>query len=204
MAFWKRRVRAAPNSIHVDHDEVCIRLENHVRGFFDGRQVDSLTWPYGPLARTNAHFHVLRIAPTDPGGLWVYVSIGGWAWGTHTDRGLEFIIATDHETDRAVELLAMNVWYNRDSALGVGHTVPNGEPWLPGSACDHWVISLPYPWGPDLEVAHVGDRHVDFVWMLPITKAECDFKVEFGLEALEQHFEDAELEYWDATRTSLV
>ena len=119
-------------------------------------------------------------------------------------RGAEFILATAEPTSRAVELLAMAVWYHRGGHLGLGHTMPIGEPWLPGSACDYFVISLPYPFGADLETLHVGDRHVDFLWLVPITEAERDFKVTHGLEALEQRFEDAALRYWDPYRSSLA
>jgi len=56
---------------------------------------------------------------------------------------------------------------------------------VPGSRCDRLLVSLPYPWGPNLQTCHVGDRHVDFLWLLPITQEECDFKVTNGLEALE-------------------
>ena len=38
------------------------------------------------------------------------------------------------------------------------------------------------------KVAHVGDRHVEFLWLLPITEAERDFKVADGLEAMEARF----------------
>lgn len=202
MAFWTRRERVAGTSLHVGHDDVCMQLEAHVHSFFEGRPSESVTWPYGPSKR-NDHFHVLRFAP-GADGLWVYVSVGSWAWSPDRLRSLEFIVAADHPTDRAVELIAMASFYNRDIPLGVGHTLPHGRPWLPGSKCDHLLVSLPYPWGPDLETAHVAERHVDFLWLLPITKAERDFKVLHGLEALEQRFEDAELEFWNATRESVI
>lgn len=134
----------------------------------------------------------------------MYVSIGAWAATEDANYGLEFILTTPFETDRAVELLAMNVYYHRDGRLGLGHTVPIGEPWLPGSQCDHWLISLPYPYGPNLQSCHVGDRHIDFLWLLPITKAEREFKIAHGLEALEQRFEDGDLRYWDVHRSSIV
>jgi hypothetical protein len=91
-----------------------------------------------------------------------------------------------------------------DGTLGLGHTLPIGEPWLPGSNCDHLLVSLPYPWGPDLETCHVGDRHVDFLWLLPITRAEHDLKIASGLEALESLFEERGLRYWDAHRPSVA
>jgi hypothetical protein len=98
----------------------------------------------------------------------------------------------------------MTVFYNRTGKLGLGHTVPIGEPWLPGSGCDHLLISLPYPFGPDLQTCHVGDRHIDILWLLPITERERTLKVSSGLESLESRFEGAGLRYWKAVRESIV
>lgn len=98
----------------------------------------------------------------------------------------------------------MTVFYNRAGRLGWGHTVPLGEPWLPGSRCDHFLLSTPYPFDLGLERCHVGDRHIDFLWLLPITAMERDFKVTHGLESLEVHFEEAGLEYWQVDRRSTV
>jgi Suppressor of fused protein (SUFU) len=153
-------------------DDVCGALEEHVRRFFRGRDIKALTWRGGPILEANPHFRVLQIAPTGPGGVWHYASVGGWAATPDSDHGLEFIVSTPMETVRAVELLAWNVYYHRGGRLGLGHSVPIGEPWLPGSRCDHWLVSLPYPFGPELQQCHVGDRHVDFLWLVPITKAE--------------------------------
>jgi hypothetical protein len=183
-------------------DDVCGALEEHVRRFFDGRTIEAFTWPSGPILAQNPHFRVLRVAPASPQDVWTYVSVGGWA--ATGDHGLEFVICTPTSEDRAVELLAMTVFYNRDGRLGLGHTVPLGEPWLPGSRCDHMLVTLPYPFGPELQTSHVGDRHVDFLWLLPITEAERDLKASSGLEALESRFEEAGLEYWQIQRASVV
>jgi len=185
-------------------DDVCGALEEHVRRYFSPCRVDAFTWTAGPIQDANPHFRVLRVAPAGPGGLWQYVSTGGWAATADDDYGLEFILSTPAETPRAVELLAMNVYYHRGGRLGLGHTVPIGEPWLPGSRCDHWLVSLPYPFGPELQQCHVGDRHVDFLWLLPITKAERDFKAARGLEELERRFEAAALPYWEVDRPSII
>jgi hypothetical protein len=45
---------------------------------------------------------------------------------------------------------------------------------------------------------------VDFLWLLPITKAERDFKATYGQEALEQRLEAAGLHYWEIDRTSII
>jgi hypothetical protein len=65
-------------------------------------------------------------------------------------------------------------------------------------------LSVPYLFGPDLEVCELGDRHVHFLWVLPITERERDYKTEHGLEALEQRFEVTGLEYWNPMRDSVV
>lgn len=185
-------------------DDVCGALEEHVRRYFAGHEIEPFIWDLGPIQSVNAHFRVLRIAPVAPHGVWVYVSVGGWAATENSDHGLEFILATQQPTPRAVELLAMTVYYNQGGKLGLGHTVPIGEPWLPGSVCDHLLISLPYPWGPALEKSHVGDRHVDFLWLLPISEEERQFKAADGLDALETLFDNTALKYWDATRASVL
>ena len=185
-------------------DDVCGALEEHVRRFFDGRQIETFTWTAGPILDENPHFRVLRIAPQSQGDVWTYVSVGGWAATSDQDYGLEFLICTESAEVRAVELLAMAVYYHRGGTLGLGHTLPIGEPWLPGSVCDNLLLSLPYPFGPDLETCHVGDRHVQFLWLLPITDAERDWKVSSGLESLESRFDDVELRYWQVDRASVV
>ena len=197
-AFYTRPVPDFPPC-----DDVCGALEEHVRRFFAGRTIEVFTWPSGPIREQNPHFRVLRVAPATSGEVWTYVSVGGWA-ATDGDFGLEFLICTASATDRAVELLAMTVFYNRGGRLGLGHTLPIGEPWLPGSRCDHLLVCLPYPFGPGLQTSHIGDRHVEFLWLLPISEAERDLKVSSGLEALESRFEETGLQYWQVDRASVV
>ncbi len=185
-------------------DDTCGALEEHVRRAFAGQPVVAFTWEGGPVRQASPHFRVLRVEPVTKAGLWQYISVGGWAATAGERRGLEFIVSTPAATPRAVELLAMCVHYHQGGRLGLGHTVPIGEPWLPGSACDHLLISAPYPFGAALRTCHVGDRHVDFLWLLPVTAAERDFKAANGLEGVESRFEQAKLKYWDARRRPVL
>jgi hypothetical protein len=98
----------------------------------------------------------------------------------------------------------MSAWYHGRYGLGAGHTFPIGEPWLPGSACEFFLVSLPYPFGPKLEVCNVSDSPVQVLWLLPITAAEREFKFREGPEALEQRFDTCALEYWAPGRASVV
>ena len=56
----------------------------------------------------------------------------------------------------------------------------------------------------DGRTCHVGDRHVQFLWLLPISDAERDWKVSSGLESLESRFDDVALRYWQVDRASVV
>ncbi len=122
------------------------------------------------------------------------------------ERGrLEFLVCGSEQNRRFVEFLAMSAHYHHDERLGVGHTYPIGEPWQPGSKLDHILVSLPYPFGPELQVCTLDDgTHVHTLWLLPITKQERDFKVAQGLEAIEERFDQEKLRYWDPRRSSVV
>lgn len=154
------------------------------------------------------HVRVLRVDPATRGGLWLHVSSGaslpvpgGPPGGTD---GSEFVLVTPFKTVRAVELLAMVVYFHGVEELGVGDTVSVGEPWLPGSGCGHLLVSAPYLLADELWTLSLPGRTVHFRWVLPITARERGYVATRGLEALEQRFEEAGLEYWDPHRRSVV
>jgi hypothetical protein len=109
------------------------------------------------------------------------------------------------ESTEVVELLAAVAHYHRTGrALGFGHTVNFGKPWIDVSECDHGLISLPYLDGPNMEDLRLSDNlTVKFGWLIPITAAEVDYKKVHGLEALEQRLEDAAFNYLDPHRRSV-
>jgi hypothetical protein len=94
--------------------------------------------------------------------------------------------------------------YHHDRHLDIFHSLPVGQPWLDGATCDHFLVSLPYPFGPDLEVCHLGDGHAQLLWLLPITAAEASFKKTNGVDALEERFDEAAIEYWRTDRQSVI
>jgi hypothetical protein len=105
--------------------------------------------------------------------------------------------------DELVELLTAVAHYHRTGRrLAVGHSVNFGRPWLPGSACTHGLISLPYLDGPELE--WLAAPAVRFLWLIPVTEAEVSFKKSRGLEALEERFEATAFDYLDPRRPSVV
>jgi Suppressor of fused protein (SUFU) len=139
--------------------------------------------------------------------LWTYVSAGAWEVTQRDGHRLEFVVTTQRDEAAAVDLLAMTAYYHAgplEQRLDVGHTIPIGAPWLDESACDHLLISVPYPYGPDLEVCVWQRGHARLLWLLPITEAERDFRATNGLEALEARFDKQAIEFWDPRRPSVA
>jgi hypothetical protein len=117
------------------------------------------------------------------------------------------VLSANTDDARHVELLAMLAYYHAGPAsqrLDYGHTVPIGEPWVPGSSCTHELIALPYAYGPDFEITSWDGGHIRILAVQPITEAERDFKVAHGIEALEQRFERAAIAFADPQRASVV
>jgi len=177
-------------------------VEQHHRAFFDGHDIAVVTWLPGPAARLFPNLRVLVVSPGPRTGLWSYVSVG--ACLVRDESRLEFVIHAAKPDSSLTELVTMATYYHYDLGLGHGHTLPIGRPWLPESTCDHFLVSLPYPLGPEFEICDTADGTVHTLWLLPITKSERDFKVREGLEALEQRFGEKELQYWQTRRESLA
>ncbi len=179
-------------------------LRAHVRRFFKGHRRHEYQHLQGPEGRIPPSFRVVRVAPGPRTRLTTYLSLGSWEAAGNGNCGLEFLVTTSQPEMKCLELLAMVAYYHRTEGLGVGHTFPLGYGWL-GGTCDYVLVSLPYPFGPDLEVCCMGDEgHVRFLWLLPITAAEKQFRHEHGLEALEQRFDEAKLNFVFQWRQSVV
>jgi hypothetical protein len=172
--------------------ELWTAVRQHIQQFFAGHTCVEHQWNDGPATSELPELRIAEFAPGPRTGFWVYTTLG------------EFILIAPARDQCHVELLTMAAWYHSRERLGLGHTVPIGRPWLPGSSCEHLLVSLPYPFGPELEVCCVRDCTVHVLWLLPITAAERAFKIREGLEALEQQFDERRLEYWVPDRGSVV
>jgi hypothetical protein len=188
----------------LEREVVYPALRAHIRRFFEGHGYREHEYTHGPAGRIPPDFRVVQVSDGPRTRLCTYLSLGSWEATCESNCGLEFLVTTSLPEMECVELLAMVAYYHRTERLGVGHTFPLGYAWLGGS-CSHMMVSLPYPFGPDLEVCCLEDEgHVRFLWLLPITEAEKRFRHEHGLEALEQRFQDAKLNYADPWRQSVV
>jgi Suppressor of fused protein (SUFU) len=178
-------------------------MRSHYESFFDtaGREV---YWPVGPAVHAMPGFRVLEIPPNAETALWTYASVGAFASARGRDTPVEFLLMTEAQTGRGVELVTMVAHYHLHHPLGLGHTLAIGEAWLPGASCDAFLVSPPYPFGPSLERAPLGEGEAHVCWLLPVTPAERRFVKTHGVEALVAEFDLAQLRYWRPDRRSLV
>jgi hypothetical protein len=179
-------------------------LRKHYKRFFRSHDQAEFSWDKGPLRSKMPDFRVMRFTPGPQTTLWTYLTIGAWEVDHCPTHRHEFFVIAREPHDSHVETLAMMAYYHLKNRLGLGHTLPNGRPWLPGSTLDHFLLSLPYTFGPKLEELSVGDVEIQVLWALPITESEVRFRHDHGLEALESRFEDCDLEYWDHQRGAVI
>jgi hypothetical protein len=155
----------------------------------------------GPIHELPADFAVLKFRPTPDRTMWTYATCCMSA--PYDSPAIELHIFSGNETDEIVEVLFAVAHYHRNAAhLGLNDTVNFGRGWQKNSKCDHGFISLPYLDGPALENLSAQTKIITY-WLIPVTKAEVDYKKQFGPEALEKHF-DTGLNYLSPSRPSIV
>lgn len=161
----------------------------------------------GPMHQLVPHLHIARIQPDPTARSWLYVTASLWPATQREGHGLDFALFAPAQSSWHVETLTTVAYYHATGgtyALGHGHTVAIGQPWLPGSTCDYLLVSLPYPWGQGFEICPVPGGHTRLLWLLPITADEKAYRHEHGLEALEQRLEAAGIAFLDPGRPSTV
>ncbi|MFB6888638.1 suppressor of fused domain protein [Kitasatospora sp. NPDC056327] len=184
-------------------------LLDHLRTRFPQRTIDVLPGVAGPVEERVPGFRVLRVHPALPGGWWLYVTSGCRAAASEgAGHGTEFVLVAPDDDRCHEESVTMTAHYHcgpPHQRLDIGHTVPIGRPWLGTSDCDHLLVSLPYPFGPEFEICRSdGAGHARILWLLPITEAEKDFRHARGLEALERRFDEQAIDPVDPGRPSVV
>lgn len=84
--------------------------------------------------------------------------------------------------------------------LGVGHTVPNGDP--PSPVADNvgfcaMLVTLPYGTSAEFTVMKARERETWFLGLIPLFKEELELKLNKGLDALEALLDRRGLMPWD-------
>jgi hypothetical protein len=182
-------------------------LLSHLEGFFQGHRIDCLPGAVGPVEERIPGFRIFRIGPGPKFGGWTYVSSGCADITSADGHGLEFVLTARTDDWQHLESMTMVAYYHAGpphQRLDHSHVVPIGRPWVADSACDRYLISLPYPFGPAFEVCAWQGGHARILWLLPITPAEHDLLMNAGLEALETLFDEKQIDYIDPRRSSVV
>ena len=156
----------------------------------------------GPIHQLPPSFAVLKYPPNESRKMWTYATC--CMSQPEDSRPIELHMFSLVESEHITELLFATAHYHRTQApLDLNHTVNFGRPWLAGARCEYGLISLPYLDGPKLETL---DTHppIQFYWLIPVCKAEVDYKKSNGIEALENAWEEANFDYLDPKRPSVV
>lgn len=179
------------------------QLAQHYQQYFGVEGTKSIL-DKGPREKLHPDFYVLEIPPNKRHGVFIYCTVGMSADRTD-DNLIELFVFSPKSDSKLVELLTYCASYHRTSRpMNIHHTVNVGQPWLDSSICDHAFISLPYLDGNNLGIFGFEGNEIYCYWLIPITKAERDYKVENGCEALEQLFEEKELDYINPERKCLL
>ena len=146
-------------------------------------------------------FHVIEFAPGLRSDRWTYVSVGSGTVQPNGGRRIEFILCSREPSERHVEIVEMTAFYHVNGhTLDVGHTLPIGQPWLPGGTLDHLLVARPYPFEPMLDRFRSGRHQAQLLWLVPITRSESELRHEKGLDALESRLESSGIDYTDPSR----
>jgi hypothetical protein len=179
---------------------------SHIGEFWPDREHEEFVWTLGPSRATLPAFRVRRIAPALPSEPWTYVSVGAWTATPGDTHCLEFFLDSPEESPLHVELLAMVANFHADARfrLKPGSILDIGRPWMEGANADHLLVSLPYPYGPSLEHCLVEERHVRFLWLVPVFREEAELARREGVDALERLLEKTAIDVLSTTRSSVV
>ena len=162
-------------------------------------------WDKGPSNELPYDFRVLEFSPNKERKMWTYATC--CMSQKHDKEMIELHIFSAKQDDTLIELLTAIAHYHRTSShLGLNHSVNFGRPWQDNSKCEYGFISLPYMDGPKLENLKIEENHsfLKCYWLIPITKAEVEYKKEYGVAALENLFEEKKFNYLDSKRLSVV
>lgn len=127
-------------------------------------------------------------------------------------RRVELIFYCSEVRDEYISTLRWIAHFPHDSKswLGHGHTIPNGNPPSPlwGSADLDTLFFLPPIVKKDQSLPSelkLGGEPVHFLWVVPLTTAECNFKLTNGLDAMLSLFQQRRHPHvFDPNRKSYV
>jgi len=181
-------------------------IGKHVTRYFRGHPVFAVEVP--PDARDRVPgLEILEIGKGPRTRLNTYVTLGCWEAVQSGGEGLEFLLsAREADVAHATTLASVAARHcgTPEQRLARGSVVPLGRPWTADSSCDSLFVTLPYPYGPDLEWCRWRRNSARLLWLMPITPTEAAYVDEHGVEALERRFEQTQVHFADPDRPPVV
>lgn len=157
----------------------------------------------GPVNELPVDFKILKFIPSSKRNMWTYATCG--MSDNSNVNAIEIHMLSPVEHDFFIELLTIIAHYHVTGGnLGLGHTINFGCPCYKASNLEYGFISLPYLDGPEFENYQTESKIIQFLWLIPITVSERNYKKQNGLEALEQKFDEANFNYLNPYRKSVV
>jgi hypothetical protein len=191
---------------HLGDTAVRLAILQHLEGFWPNSVIREDTWDRGPIEENVPGLKILRAVSRTPNRPVIYVTQGCFIVNSPEHVRCEFFLISPREERQHVETLTMLSNFHSDERyrLKESSIVNIGQPWVPGSNCEHLLISVPFPYGPKLEWLKLKEFCVRFLWALPITAREAAFADLNGYKALEEKLESAKIDYLDVSRLSVI
>jgi hypothetical protein len=177
-------------------------ISRHYEKVWEENGIDKY-WAEGPVHELPAGFCILEFPPHCGREMWTYATCGMSQPGDKMP--VEIHIFSDDQAEELVELLTVVAHYHRTGAsLWWAHTVNFGKPWLDDSKCTYGMLSLPYLDGEELEILKIDQTMIRFLWLIPITEKECEYKKKFGLDKFEELLESREVDFSNPLRAGVI
>jgi hypothetical protein len=178
----------------MDSDQIEAQLKTAL-----GVSPTRLTFNRGPIHQLPDDFCVFEFAPENGRTAWAYLSCG---MSFDEAEPIEIFLLSPRQAPELVELFyAIAHFHLTAERLGEGHTINFGVPWLDHSICDHGFLSTMET---NFEWLQQGEERVHYLWLIPITKAERDYKIAHGIEALDAKLDEHDVDCTDPLRKSSV
>ncbi|WP_167539716.1 suppressor of fused domain protein [Leptospira meyeri] len=166
-----------------------------------GESKSLLTNPKNTKLYLNENFYISVFKPNKNRNSWIYATCGLSL--KNNDRKIEIFIYSPDTNDTIVDVLySLADYHIIEKPLGENHTVNFGISLAKYSICNFGLLSFPYLQSKDF--SYNESLNTEFLWLIPITEAERNYKIDYGIEMLEEIFEEKQLNYLDFTRKSLI
>lgn len=176
-----------------------LEIQKHYETAF-GSTATAIKFDKGPVHQLPNDFCVFEVPPGSKSKVWIYATCG-MSFGD--SKPIEVFLISPKKAPELVELFyAIAHFHLTGEHLDSGHTVNFGRPWLPGSRCDYGILSTME--GAKVQWANIEKKKVHFLWLIPITKAEREYKIKFGVDALDKKFVEKDVDCEDPLRQSAI